>query len=263
MFYYKKGPGYLYDDGASLLGGLLLFCLILYFAITFWFITLGLIFIVYLAFGFTHIPTGHKGIELAFGRKTQTVHEEGLAWHLPIFTTIRKVDCRQKFMDRIEMPVTLAYYISARIKMSVSFRISDLYNFLDNYSESDLGNKVSTYVMENLRKHLTTTSVTDSELREMDYDSYKEKQLKKINQGFLKNMGLEITDIVVVFVDLDEDMKQYFAILRKAEHLKAQSTMSHNEALEKALIMSGIVTQTNLNIMVNGLGQLRRLNSLT
>ena len=256
----RKNPGYLYDGGEEAIVGLIIFGLLIYFAISFWMIAILIILLIYLASGFKKIPTGHRGITLWFGARSENVCGEGLAWHLPLFSTIEVVDCKVRFIEERNMTVALAYFINVNLKTSVSYKISDPYNYLNNYSISDLESKVKTYVTDSLRQYLTKSEVTEKEILAMDASGYKQQQIKIINDGYLKNLGIEITDIVIVIIEITQEMRSFFEILRQADIL--HDKLPYKEALEKALLINGKIGQTNFNLTIKGLTQLKRLSAL-
>jgi regulator of protease activity HflC (stomatin/prohibitin superfamily) len=256
----KKKPGYLYDDGGEILVGLLVIGFLIYLIIQFWMFAILLILLIFFATGFKKIPTGHKGILLWFGARSDSNYDAGLAWHLPLFSTIEVIDCRVRFIEERNMRVALAYFINVDLKTSVSYRISDPFNYLENYSITDLDGKVKTYINESLRQYLTKNEVTEREIIKMDDSDYKIQQIRKINEGYLQNLGIVITDIVIVIIEINSEMRTFFEILRQADILHEK--MSYNEALEKALLINGKVGQTNFNIALKGLTQLKRLTAL-
>ena len=256
----KKKPGYLYDGGGEFLFGLLVIGFLIYLIIEFWMFAIFLILLIYFAIGFKKIPTGHKGILLWFGARTENTFDAGLSWHLPIFSTIEVVDCRVRFIEERNMRVALAYFINVDLKTSVSYRIFDPFNYLENYNITDLDGKVKTYINESLRQYLTKNEVTEKEIIKMDDSDYKLQQMKKINEGYLQSLGIEISDIVIVFIDISNEMRTFFEILRQADILHEK--MPFNAALEKALLINGKIGQTNFNLAMKGLTQLKRLTAL-
>jgi hypothetical protein len=220
-----------------------------------------LIILIYLATGIKKIPTGHKGITLWFGAKSSSIYNEGLAWHLPLFSTIEVIDCKVRFIEERNMEVSLAHFINVDFKTSVSYRISDISNYLDNYSITDLDGKVKTYVNESLRQYLTKNDVTEREIISMNDDGYKAQQVKLLNQSYLQKLGIEITDVIVTIIEISSDMRIFFEILRQADILHGK--LSYHDALEKALLMNGKIGQTNINLAIKGLSQLKRLTALS
>ena len=255
-----KKTGNLYENGGTTLIGLTVIGFLIYYAFLFWIVTLCIILLIYFICGLKKIPTGHKGITLWFGARSQSVFHEGLSWHLPLFSSIEVVDCKVRFIEERNMTVALAYFINVNLKTSVSYKISSPYNYLNNYSISDLESKVKTYVTDSLRQYLTKNEVTEREILSMDATGYKKQQLRLINDGYLKTLGIEITDIVICFIEITQEMRTFFEIIRQADILHEK--LPYNEALEKALLINSKINQTNFNLAINGLSQLRRLMAL-
>jgi regulator of protease activity HflC (stomatin/prohibitin superfamily) len=255
-----KKTGILYDNGATSIIGLIIIGLLVYYAIQFWVITISVILLIYFTCGLKKIPTGHKGIILWFGARSQFVFNEGLAWHLPLFSTIEVVDCKVRFIDERNMTIALAYFINVNLKTSVSFKISSPFHYLNNYSITDLESKVKTYVTDNLRQYLTKNEVTEKEIISMDSTGYKRQQIELINDGYLKTLGIEITDIVIAIIEISQEMRTFFEVIRQADILHEK--LPYKEALEKALLINNKISQTDFNLAINGLSQLRRLMAL-
>ena len=220
-----------------------------------------LIFLIYLTSGIKKIPIGCKGITLWFGAKSSSIHNEGFTWHLPIFSTIEVIDCKVRFIEERIMEVSLAHFISIRIKTSVSYRISNPSYYLDNYSISDLEGKVKTYVNDSLRRYFTKNEVTEKEIIKMNDSDYKTEQVKLLNQSHLQKFGIEITDVVVTIIEISKEMLMFFEILRQADIL--HENVSYHEALKKALLLNNKIGQTNINLTIQGLTQLKRLTALS
>lgn len=256
----RKKSGNLYENGGATLVGLTVFGFLVYYAILFWVISVSIILLIYLSCGLKKIPTRHKGITIWFGARSQNVFNEGLAWHLPLFSKIEVVDCKIRFIEERNIPIALAYFINVNLKTSVSYKISSPYNYLNNYSISDLESKVNTYVTDSLRQYLTKSEVTEREILSMDDTNYKKQQIKLINEGYLNTLGIEITDIVIAIIEISQEMRTFFEIIRQADIL--HENLPYQEALEKALLVNSKIKQTNFNLAINGLSQLKRLIAL-
>ncbi len=224
------------------------------------FIVVLSIILVYILCGFKKIPTGHKGIILWFGAKSETVFDAGLTWLFPLFNTLEIIDCRVRFIEERNMTISLAHFISVNLKTSIHYKVDNPSSYLDNYSKSDFDGKVKTYVTNSLREYLTKNEVTDQEIISMNTSGYKQEQIKKINEGYISNLGLKITDIVVVIIEITPEMKNFFELLRQADLLHLE--LPYNAALEKVLLINGKYSQTDFNLSLKGLGQLKRLVSL-
>ena len=280
---FKNQPGYLRDEGALGLFVIVIigFAIFLIYKSIVWVINLinsyggvflGIIILIILIGiilkGFKTIPKNHKGLLLELGKRTNTEYTEGLKWHLPFITEIEVVDCTFKYIDTQQLRINMANYIPATIDVSGHFRPSDLYNFFNNYSGDNLSRKVINDITTNLREYLTSKVVDENELLYLSNVEYLESQISKINQGFLKKIGLEIVDIKIGIIQLDFEMQQFYSIIRQADFISQNKGLSYEDALKNSMAIHNKARNDfntfNLNsdTVLEGLKQLKRLKRL-
>jgi regulator of protease activity HflC (stomatin/prohibitin superfamily) len=240
---FKREPGYLREDsfiGGLYLCGIVLICWVIYQIYLFInnnieiiMITLLVLVIIGIAIsGIKKIPIGHKGLKITLGKRTNEIFDEGYSWHIPFIDKIEIVDCRERFTENQTMRLNLNNMIPATVVVSAYYKISNLYNYFENYSISDLHKKVNTDIYRNIREFLSEEDVDEKQLLRIKNIEYRNSQLNEINSDYLHNLGLRITNIVIESIHLDQDMQSFYNTIHQADLLAMNKNLNYSDALK-------------------------------